>query len=239
MDLTKNFMQRVCMTKSMQDWARYATAQFRMKDLPEWVKANSADVELVSPRNATPAKKLGAMGLICSLLLCAVMSAPTVAMTGCTVSAAQIEANINLISQQAASILSQIGDTAIAADITAGVEKLKEAEAAWKGGGAVQDIISALNILEIAVGAVPLTAAYSPLVDVIVAGIEFILTNFVTTKAAPTGAVRAMALPGQYNPHKGRLVVKPHMMQSPSGAYKALWDKTYAATLPALGASKL
>lgn len=53
---------------------------------------------------------------------------------------------------------------------------LEQAEAQWSAGGAVQIVISALNTIEAVLAVIPVTAVYSPLIAVLVAGIEAVLT---------------------------------------------------------------
>lgn len=159
--------------------------------------------------------KISALALIFLLIP---LTVPTI---GCTVSTAQIESDINIVLTQSSQVVAALGDTAVAADIQKAQAALQQAEAAWKGGGTVNDVVSALNILEIAIANIPETAQYSAEVDVIVAGIEFVLTNLDT----PTAAVKANVRAQVSNPHKGKVVVKPHMFQSPESAEKALWNK--------------
>lgn len=173
--------------------------------------------------------RLRAASLI-PLLLLPLFIVPT---TGCTVSAAQIESDVNLVLQESGQVLIALGDAPQAAELQTAEVAVQAAEAAWKGGSPVADVISALNILEIAVSAVPLTSPYSAAVDAIIAGIEFVLNNLAPPPAA-TGAPRPLVMAAHVarvkNARVGRLVLKPHMFQSPVNAQKSLWNRSVEGT---------
>ena len=101
---------------------------------------------------------------------------------------------------------------------------LQQAEQQWSAGSSVQIIISALNTLQAVLAVIPVTAAYSPLIAVLVAGIEAVLAA-VVPQPAPT----PVTLNAAKNPYltSHRVVLnKPHFLQSRQGAYKAQWNAT-------------
>jgi hypothetical protein len=105
-------------------------------------------------------------------------------------------------------------------EVSNAVAALEGAESNWEGGSPISIVESALNTLEAVLGVIPLTAVFSPLVDVLVAGIEAVLNAISpapSTTAAPAVAPRATVA----NPHRGRVTLKPaHAFQTRAGAYK-------------------
>lgn len=110
------------------------------------------------------------------------------------------------------------------------VTALQAAETQWKAGSAVTIVIAALNTLAAVAAVIPFTATYSPLIDILVAGIDAVLT------AIGTGSTPALA--GR-NARVGRVILKkPHVFQNEVGAYKAQWNEV-VATHPGLSPAKL
>lgn len=98
------------------------------------------------------------------------------------------------------------------------ITALQQAEAQWENTGTVSIIEDALNTVAAVCAVIPLTELYSPLIDVIVAGIEAVLNFF-----AP--ATVKLAIKG--NPHQGRVTLnKPHFAQTYQGAYRGQWNDT-------------
>lgn len=199
-----------------------AVAVDSAKEQPE-ATTTAVATAATAPKLATELHVENATAKLVSMVLCCALLAGMVPMSGCTVSQAQVESDINLVLSESGQILTALGDSAEASDIAQAEAALQKAEAAWQGGSPVADVISALDVLEAAVSAVPLTSPYSAAVDAIVAGIEFVLTNLpasATPVASP--ALRARAL--SVNAHIGRVKLKPHFMQSPASAQKLLWN---------------
>lgn len=141
--------------------------------------------------------------------------------TGCAFS---VTGTINVIISAISGILSYVGGTAPwVADLQAALTALQNAEANWKAGNTSALIIDALNTVEAVLAVIPLTAIYSPLIDVIVAGIEAIINYF-----APPATAMVLSKPRATilnNPHKGRVTCKqPHLLQSYAGAWKAQYN---------------
>lgn len=160
----------------------------------------------------------------------AVITPMAVFETGCTFS---VEGTINVIIQAVGGILGYIGGSAPwVADLQAALSALQQAEASWKAGGAVAIIIDALNTVEAVVAVIPFTAMYSPLIDLIVSGIESIITYF----APQTMKFTRPRATFENNPHKGRTKLKaPGFAQSYQGAFKAQWnDAAIGIGLPQL-----
>lgn len=117
------------------------------------------------------------------------------------------------------------------AQMQAAITTLKNAEASWKSGSAVTIVVSALDTLAAVAAVIPFTAIYSPLIDILVAGIDAVLAALpLSTKAR---------LSDQHNPRAGRTALKrPHALESHVGVYKKQWNDIVDAT-PALAAAKL
>jgi hypothetical protein len=112
-------------------------------------------------------------------------------------------------------------------EFASAVAALEQAETDWKGGSPIAVVESALATLEAVTAQIPLTAVYSPLIDVLVAGIDAVLATLPST-AAPVANARTIALTA--NPHRGRVVLNQpkHVgklsIQSHVAAYKAQWN---------------
>jgi hypothetical protein len=163
-------------------------------------------------------------------------SAGTVAVlvlpTGCAFS---VEGTINVIISALNGILTYVAGAAPwVADLQAALQALQSAETNWKAGNTPTLIIDALNTVEAVLAVIPFTAVYSPLIDIVVAGIEAIINYF-----APQTVGIAYSKPRatiQNNPRKDRVALKePHLFQSQAGAWKAQYND--AAT--GLGLSQL
>jgi hypothetical protein len=111
------------------------------------------------------------------------------------------------------------------AQLSAALNALVTAEeASWTAGGAVTIVIDALNTIANVCAVIPLTAVYSPLIDVLVAGIDAVLAVLVP----PAGAkLKVMAIA---NPHRGRVVINTPrrfagvQLQTEQGAFKGQWN---------------
>lgn len=98
------------------------------------------------------------------------------------------------------------------------VSALQSAEVQWKAGGSIVIVTNALNTLAAVSAVIPITAPYSPLIDVLVVGIESLLTAIAPSSPALQKAT--------FNPHRGRAVLlKPHVTESVSSAYKRQWNE--------------
>ena len=144
--------------------------------------------------------------------LAAVSTLALLPVTGCAFS---VTGMLNTIISALSAILSYVGASQPwAASVQAALTALQNAIAQWKAGGASTLIIDALNTVEAVLAAIPLTAVYSPLIDVIVAGIEAIINYFAPAK-----------LSNAQNPHRGHVILmKPTALQSYQGAFKAQYN---------------
>ena len=157
-----------------------------------------------------------------SILLATVFSTATLPLTGCTPSG--VEADVNAVLNGAQNIVAQVDPSAPwLPQFKSAVAEVKTAEATWVAGGAKQDVINALNILAQVTALIPLTAQYSSLVDVLVAGIDVVLTMF--GAAPPTAAVGAVV-----NPHEGRVKLKHRPFGNRAAEFKRQWNDTATKT---------
>lgn len=108
----------------------------------------------------------------------------------------------------------------LATDFSNAVKQLTQAVATWKNSGVVADITQALGVLMNLAATIPFTATYSPLIDILVAGIDAVLA------AIPqTGATMNIRATIQGNARHGRVgLMKPHFAQTQGGAYRSQWN---------------
>lgn len=172
--------------------------------------------------------------ILSSILILAVMLVTTGVTTGCSTASTVNE--VNIVLTQATNILAVADPGATwVPKLQAAIGALKTAEASWQAGGAVQDVENALNTIVAITAVIPLTAQYSPLIDVLVAGIEIILANLpggaaVAVAAAPTNGVSAhVAAQVVSNPHLGRVTIKHHFMHNRTNEFKAAWNDAATA----------
>jgi hypothetical protein len=166
--------------------------------------------------------KLAAWVLI-GLLLIGTM--PVMATAGC--SGSEVIGEINVVLSEATTVLSQAAPgSSWIAPLKAAAAELQTEETAWESGGTVDKVDVALNTLSIVLAAIPLTAVYSPLIDVLVAGIEAVLA--LLPVATSRGAQMAMATLAE-NPHAGRYTLVMHWYHSPAGNLKANWNSVAKA----------
>lgn len=159
-------------------------------------------------------------------LLVAVAGVQTAILTGC--SASQVENEINVVLQEATNVLAVAFPGAPwLSQLQAAITALKTAEATWQAGGAVQIVIDALNTIVAITAAIPLTEIVSPLIDILVAGIEAVLAAL--PAPATTLTMRAQAP----NPHIGRVVIKHRWAHSRASDFKSAWN-IVARSNPAL-----
>jgi hypothetical protein len=190
-----------------------------------------------SASSSSGVQKMGSL-MLCALLLSGSFIV-TIPATGCSES--QVVGEINTVLTQATNVLAVVdpSNTALIADLQNGIAALKAAEASWQSGSGVQIVINALNTIEDITAVIPLTAEFSPLIDVLVAGIEVALNALwpsSTLTAAVTGTSPAIAMKAHtlqhVNPHKGRVT-----LSHPSAkAFKAQWNAVAKAN-PRLAAA--
>jgi hypothetical protein len=99
---------------------------------------------------------------------------------------------------------------------------LVNAEAQWSAGGAVAIVIDALNTIENVLAVIPQTAVFSPLIAVLVTGIDAVLAVLVPTVA--TAVVKPKVTLAK-NPYKGAVPLrKRRFYQTHSEAFKSQWN---------------
>ena len=148
--------------------------------------------------------------------------APSLMLEGCSFS---VEGLLNAAINAALAVI-KVAEPGAAwvTDFTAAVTALENAEKSWTKGGAATIVTDALNTLEAVTAAIPFTAVYSPLIDVLVAGIEAVMAALGWT--ATVTAKRYLAADGRSYPHKSRTsLAKPHLLQSRVGAFKDQWNQ--------------
>ena len=136
---------------------------------------------------------------------------------GC--SSQQVINEINVVLQQIAGVLAQVEPNAPwAQELRNAISALLSAEQQWQAGGAVQVVVDVLNTIVAITAVIPITAPYSPLIDILVAGIEAILAALPqSTKAERTASSLG-------NPHVGRTVIKHRLLHSYASDCRTQWN---------------
>jgi len=161
------------------------------------------------------------VGRIGSFGILALAGGVSVFTGGCVLSAANVKSVINVLITSIQNILKVATGAPWAADLSAALAALQAAMQNWAAGGAVTLIDDALNTVVAVLAVIPLTAVFSPLVDIIVSGVEAVLS--VLPIAAVSTKLRVAVAT---NPHHGRIALnKPSLFhETPSGAYKHQWN---------------
>lgn len=157
-----------------------------------------------------------------SLLLAA---APAILATGCTES---IKDLLNTVIDATEGLLKVIEPNASwFATLQSALTALTAAETSWMNGGGVQIIETALNTVQQILATIPVTAAYAPLIAILVAGIEALLEKLYPGGKAPVALASS--------PYRGRVALKkPHILQSNASAFRSQWNAAAVANgLPA------
>jgi hypothetical protein len=157
-------------------------------------------------------------------------------LNGCNATA--VENEINVVLKEAAAVLAVAAPGAAwVTQLQVAIAALATAEQQWQTGGAVQIVIDALNTIVAITAVIPITAAYSPLIDVLVAAIEVVLaalpaaTSSVATRLSSDELARTVATGNQ---HIGRYKLKTHWYHSAATNLKDNWnDVARANNLPA------
>jgi hypothetical protein len=142
-------------------------------------------------------------------------------MEGCSFS---VSGTLSVIIDALQGLLKYIGGSQPwAVELSNALSALEQAEASWKTGGAAAIVIDALNTIEAVVAVIPFTALYSPLIDLIISGIEAVI-NYFAPQSMKFTRERATI---QNNPHKGRVALKAsHFLQTPAGSFKQQYNDT-------------
>jgi hypothetical protein len=142
---------------------------------------------------------------------------------GCSTST--VVQDINVVLNEAENVLSVVAsDAPWLSDFKAAIAALQTAEAAWQGGGAIQIVIDALNTLVAVTAVIPVTAAYSPLIDVLVAAIVDVLALLPASSSSAKLKATAVA-----NPHVNAYKISHRWGRTPAGDFKAAWNSVASA----------
>lgn len=164
-------------------------------------------------------------GLSMTAAVALAVSIPMSLLNGCAVNPEEL---LNAVVTSAQGLLKVVGNEPWAPQLSTALSSLVAAEASWKSGGPITVVEDALGTIMQIVAVVPITAPYSPLVDILVAAIDGILA------VLPQGGGQVSA---RVNAHIGRArLKKPHVFQTQVGAYKKQWNDE--ATSLGLSAAK-
>lgn len=160
--------------------------------------------------------------------------APTVLLEGCAGS--EVINEINVVLKQAAAVLAVLEpNTTWSIALQKAIAALMTAEQQWQTGSTVQLVIDALDAIVAITAVIPITAPYSPLIDILVAGIEAVLAAL--PASSNNAGVRATA---NGNPHIGKYKFQSHWYRKTptAGEFKSAWNGV-ATTSPALAGAVL
>lgn len=112
---------------------------------------------------------------------------------GCPVSQSQLAQLVAEVGTGLSGIMPYIKSVSasLATQIESGFAALEQAVQAWTPGTAVADIEQAVNAFVANMALIPVLGAYQPLVALVVATVEGIITLLVPTPAPTTSAVKA------------------------------------------------
>lgn len=167
--------------------------------------------------------------IVAILIALLVMTPITLSTTGCPANAsAQVRADGAAIAQAITSIAAletQQGNTALAQNLTLAANSLVAATQNFSSGSATKIITTAATALEIALAAIPATAAYAPLLPIAVAAIDALLANIgaapVSLTSAKVGLTGATAV--RLGPLKN-FQVKHRFGRSRATDFKDAWN---------------
>ena len=151
------------------------------------------------------------------------VGATTVTIEGCTFN---ITDAINTVLNSALAILKVAEPGATwAAQLASDIAALQQAETTWQSGGPATIVIDALNTIEAVLAVIPETAAYAPLIDILFAGIEAVMSAFgLTAQLSPKSSAKRSTITN--SPHYGRAKLEGPSILHPTwqGAYKHQWN---------------
>ena len=148
---------------------------------------------------------------------------------GCSPTTTQIQndgqALYNTLAQVAA--VEQPLNPSLSANLLLAAKGLLAVTSVWQTGSPVADFNDAATAVEVALAAIPQTAAVAPFVPIIVGGIDAIIANIPGAKATTVSTVYSAQANG-LNLAAYRLeavsVVKHKAFRSPEGDFKAAWN---------------
>jgi hypothetical protein len=158
----------------------------------------------------------------------AIVVSPSILMqTGCAFNTADA---INAVLNSGLAILKVVEPgSALATQLSDAISALQQAEATWQTGGTSTIVVDALNTIEAVIAVIPVTASYAPLVDILVAGIETVMSAFGVTptvsmaRSPSRGNKRALIV---NSPHFNAVRLNGPSFRHPTwqGAYRNQWN---------------
>lgn len=140
---------------------------------------------------------------------------------GCAPTDTQIQQDGNVVATAILNIaaLEQPVNPALAAQLVTAANDLKSATANWTTGSTVAIINTAAQAAEIALAAIPQTAAFAPLIPIAVAALDLLIENV----AQPAVSAHVLSASTATNYHGATI---PHrLFRSREGDFKAEWNE--------------
>ena len=164
----------------------------------------------------------------CTLAIIVSLAPESILIAGCSMDKTETIGLINALIQACSNVIAVAvpGEPWIP-EMQNAIAALKQAEAGWVGGGPVSVITSVLNTIVIVSSAIPQTAAYAPLIAIIVAGIEAVMAALPpSSQPAPTSVSAVPKVtPGPYV-YTGMVKFQVHWYtRDKVGAFKKQFNK--------------
>jgi hypothetical protein len=154
--------------------------------------------------------KLGAWAMIALLFLA------IVPVTGCAVTAAEIQADGAAVGKAMLSVaeIEESTNPALAQNLTLAANSLIAATANWQTGSSTAIINNALNVAEVALAAIPQTAAIAPLIPIAEAALDILVANINPNAVSTTHLTARYSLPSIHH----------RLGRSPKGDFISAWN---------------
>lgn len=154
--------------------------------------------------------KLGAWALIALLFLA------IVPVTGCVVTASEIQADGAAVGKAMLSIaaIEVATDPTLAQNLTLAANSLIAATANWQTGSPIAAINTALNVAEVALAAIPQTEMIAPLIPIAEAAIDILVANINPNAVSTTHLTARYSLPSIHH----------RLGRSPKGDFISAWN---------------
>lgn len=171
----------------------------------------------------------------------ALLLLPLTIITGCVPAATQIAADGKVVGQAMLSIaaIEQVSNPALAANLTAAANGIIAATSNWTTGSTLALVNDAAQVAEVALAAIPQTAAIAPLIPIAIAALDIIIAQAGAPTANVATAVTAhMRTAPIINQYRGRAHISHRPFRSIEGDFTATWNSE-AKKHPALASAVL
>jgi hypothetical protein len=154
----------------------------------------------------------------------ALLLLPIMAFTGCVPAATQIAADGAVVAQAMLNVaaIEAVTNPQLAQNLTTAANALKAATANWTTGSSLAIVNDAAQVAEVALSAIPETAAIAPLIPIAMAALDIIITEAGGPSPAPS--VSANVVAPSINPYRGKYKISHMPLRSPKGDFESAWN---------------